>query len=381
MNAFVDLHIHIGRTESGRPVKITGARNLTFRNIAITAHRLKGLDAIGIIDAHVPEVQAEIKALIDDGTIREAPGGGLMMGSTLVILGSEIEVKGTATGLAHVLLFLPDLGTAKALTEWLRPRLKNVSLSTQRLYEEVPVLQEWTLQQGGLFIPAHIFTPFKSLYGSSVNRLADLLEPAKVHAVELGLSSDTAMAAGISELNPYPFLSNSDAHSLANIAREYQAIRLDELSFSGLEKAIRQGHVVANYGLDPKLGKYHRTFCNTCQSVVETVDQNRCPLCGQAGKLTKGVYERLLELTDQQGSTKTRPPYIHHVPLKMIPGIGQATINRLLQKYTEMDVIHRLSEAELFALLPEKIVRTLLKAREGKLTIASGGGGLYGKII
>jgi hypothetical protein len=27
---YVDLHIHIGRTESGKPVKISGSRDLTF---------------------------------------------------------------------------------------------------------------------------------------------------------------------------------------------------------------------------------------------------------------------------------------------------------------------------------------------------------------
>ena len=31
---FADLHIHIGRSESGKPIKITGARSLNFSNIA-----------------------------------------------------------------------------------------------------------------------------------------------------------------------------------------------------------------------------------------------------------------------------------------------------------------------------------------------------------
>ena len=31
---FADLHVHIGRSESGKPIKITAARSLNFANIA-----------------------------------------------------------------------------------------------------------------------------------------------------------------------------------------------------------------------------------------------------------------------------------------------------------------------------------------------------------
>ena len=31
---FADLHVHIGRSESGKPIKITAARTLNFANIA-----------------------------------------------------------------------------------------------------------------------------------------------------------------------------------------------------------------------------------------------------------------------------------------------------------------------------------------------------------
>ena len=46
------------------------------------------------------------------------------------------------------------------------------------------------------------------------------------------------MADGIVELHSYSFLSNSDAHSLGKIAREYQAIEMKEPTFSELEKAL-----------------------------------------------------------------------------------------------------------------------------------------------
>ncbi|MCJ7752007.1 MAG: endonuclease Q family protein, partial [Armatimonadetes bacterium] len=40
---YADLHIHIGRTSAGRPVKITAARDLTFENIAKECATRKGI--------------------------------------------------------------------------------------------------------------------------------------------------------------------------------------------------------------------------------------------------------------------------------------------------------------------------------------------------
>ena len=31
---FADLHVHIGRSENGKPIKITAARSLNFENIS-----------------------------------------------------------------------------------------------------------------------------------------------------------------------------------------------------------------------------------------------------------------------------------------------------------------------------------------------------------
>ena len=59
----MDLHIHIGRTQKGRAVKITGSKNLTLKNILKTATARKGLDLIGIIDCHSPEVIEEIEEM------------------------------------------------------------------------------------------------------------------------------------------------------------------------------------------------------------------------------------------------------------------------------------------------------------------------------
>ena len=47
---FADLHVHIGRSEQGKPIKITAARSLNFANIAKEWYERNGIHVVGIID-------------------------------------------------------------------------------------------------------------------------------------------------------------------------------------------------------------------------------------------------------------------------------------------------------------------------------------------
>ena len=110
MDIYADLHIHIGRTENGNAVKITGSKTLTLRNILQFASSRKGLDMIGVIDCHVPEVLSEIEELIQLEKLTELPGGGLRFRQTTLILGSELEIYDPqCLGPIHVLTFFPTL--------------------------------------------------------------------------------------------------------------------------------------------------------------------------------------------------------------------------------------------------------------------------------
>ncbi len=225
---FADLHIHIGRTRSGKPVKITASNQLTLETIFIEASEHKGMDMIGIIDCHVPEILETLEHGLKEGMWTEIAGGGIQFNQTTMILGSEIEVyDSSCKGPLHVLVFMPSIHEMKQFSEWLAERVKNITLSTQRMYESGRNLQKKVKELGGLFIPAHIFTPHKSLYGSRVtSSLEEVFDPDLIESVELGLSSDTEMASQVSELNAYPFLTNSDAHSHVKIGREYQKFQL-----------------------------------------------------------------------------------------------------------------------------------------------------------
>ncbi|WP_315905876.1 endonuclease Q family protein [Priestia koreensis] len=383
---YVDLHVHIGRTRSDRPVKITAARTLTMASILQEATERKGLNLIGVIDCHVPEVIAELEEMLEHGRLDELEEGGLRYKDedVTLILGSEIELYDEhCKGPIHVLCYLPTIEAMKDFSLWFANRVKNITLSSQRIYEKATVLQEKVKSLGGLFIPAHIFTPFKSLYGRGVTRsLTEVFDPLLIDAVELGLSADTKMADQIAELHHYSFLSNSDAHSTPKLAREYQVMEMKSPSFLELKKVLKGEdgrRIVANYGLNPLLGKYHRTACERCATPVQG-NEKVCQNCGST-KFIKGVYNRLMELknTDEEA---TRPPYIHQVPLQFLPGIGPKTLEKLIEKVgTEMYILHEATESELSKAVKAPIVELILKARNGILAIQTGGGGVYGKIL
>jgi len=381
---YADLHIHIGRTESGRSVKITGSKTLTFQNILHYASKQKGLQLIGIIDCQAPEVLSEIETLLQKGIVKELKNGGLQYEQTTVILGSEIEVYDQfCKGPIHVLTYFPTFKQMKSFSNWMQQHVKNISLSTQRIYVEGKDLQQVVYAHEGLFIPAHVFTPFKSLYGKGVtNSLKEVFDANKIDAIELGLSSDTYMVSAIEEIQPYPFLTNSDAHSLGKIAREYQRIKVQEVNFQELKKALRNegGRAIsANFGLNPLLGKYYDTVCANCGAHVSN-GTHICPVCNN-GTIIKGVSTRIKELSSHSSQPINRPPYIHQVPLDFIPGLGPKTFDRLLQAFgTEMQILHEATYEELTEVVPEKLASLIDKARKGELTIVHGGGGKYGKI-
>lgn len=382
---YVDLHIHIGRSPSGKPVKITASKTLTIENILEEAVHVKGMDMIGVIDCHVPEVLDELEQRVISGEIVELEEGGLRFKEVTLILGSEIEIYDeNCHGPIHVLAFLPTIAKMREFSLWLSARMKNITLSSQRIYENGKELQKQVKILGGLFIPAHVFTPFKSLYGKGVEKsLTEVFDPTMIDAIELGLSANTQMADQILELHQFTYISNSDAHSLPKIAREYQIIEMASPTFAELEKALKNEQnrkIVANFGLDPKLGKYHKTTCEKCFTLIENLEDKQCFNCGHK-RFVKGVYDRLQELKSTNQQRKNRPPYIHQVPLEFIPGLGPKTFQKLLDYFkTEMDILHAAPEEKLQKIVGQSITEAIIKARNGTLSVETGGGGKYGKV-
>ena len=390
---FADLHVHIGRSENNKPIKITAARSLNFANIAKECADRKGINVVGIIDCASPYVIEDIEKFLKQGDAYEIPDGGIIYKDKVcIILGSEIETSEVndfgKTGSAHNLCYFPSLKDIKAFSNEMSHHIKNITLSSQRAdisaYDLVDIVEKYN----GVLIPAHAFTPHKSFYGNCTDRLEKIFKEKfnKIFAIELGLSSDTYLADEISELETRSFLTNSDAHSLPKIAREYNKMLVEDISFKELLKAIKgeDGRkILANYGLDPKLGKYHRTYCEKCDKPVPgKAPITKCPDC-DSSNITMGVFDRIEVIKDKE-KTKSpdfRPPYIYQIPLTFIPGLGGKTIDKLLDNFeTEMNILHKLSKDDIEAVVGEKIANNIVNAREGKVNIEAGGGGVYGKI-
>jgi uncharacterized protein (TIGR00375 family) len=387
-NFYCDLHVHIGKTSTGESVKISGSRDLTFAGIAREAAERKGIELIGIIDSHSPPVQRDIMDCLESGEMTAAAGGGIAYRGTTIVLGSEIEIREPGRKECHVLAFMPDLNTMHDFSGWMSRHMRNINLSSQRLYAPARVLQDEIYGRGGILIPAHIFTPHKGLYGCSAEQMADIFDLDRIAAVELGLSADSEMAGYISELDGYSFLTNSDAHSLGKIGREYNVMQLAEPSFADLRLALerKEGRRVAgNFGLNPRLGKYHRTYCSGCGSIIdeEAATSERCPYCGSL-KLVQGVWDRILHIADREAPVVPahRPPYHYQVPLEFIPGLGKAKMKVLLDAFgNEMNILHKAGEAEITAVAGADLAAKIAAARSGTLELSAGGGGTYGKVV
>ncbi len=387
---FMDFHVHIGRSNSGAPVKITASRNLTFANIARECKYRKGIDIVGIVDCASPEVINDISQLMNSGEMRPLKGGGLIyQDQVTIILGAEIETKEKDGGSSHQIAYFPYFEDIKDFSKVLSSLVTNVNLSSQNCGISAQEAFKIIDQIGGILIPAHAFTPHKSIYGNCVRRLGEMFTRStlkKIPAIELGLSADTEIADRLKELAQYTFLSNSDAHSLPKIGREYNIIELEEANFKEILLALQRKEgrkIIANYGLDPKLGKYHRTFCEICNYTTTSKPPiYKCEKCG-SDKVVKGVFDRIVEIGDYQQSFSPshRPPYFHQVPLEFVPGVGKKTLEKLFSYYgTEMHILHKASYQEISQVVGFKIAQNIILARKGLLKLSPGGGGRYGKV-
>ena len=390
---FVDLHVHIGRSEKNKPIKITAARSLNFANIAKECAERKGIDVVGIIDCASPYIIEDIEDFLATGEAYEIDDGGIIYKDKVcILLGSEIETSEKndqgKTGSAHNICFFPKLEDIKNFSKEMSTHIGNITLSSQRAdisaYDLIDIVEKYN----GILIPAHCFTPHKSFYGNCTDRLEKIFKEKfnKVFAIELGLSADTYLADEISELETRTFVTNSDAHSLPKIAREYNKMLVEDISYKEIIKALKNEEgrkIIANYGLDPKLGKYHRTFCETCGKNVEgEAPVLKCNEC-DSKNITMGVYDRIEVIKDKKisKSPENRPEYIYQIPLSFIPGVGGKTIEKLLDVFgTEMNILHKLSKDDIEGVVGSKVANNIVQAREGKMRILEGGGGSYGRL-
>jgi len=387
---FADLHIHIGANEEKKPVKITASRDLTFENIIKEALERKGIDIIGIVDCASPRVIQDIKKLIARGIIAELPEGGFRHKEKItIILASEIECIEKDGGKAHYIAYFPFFKQIQDFSNIMSRYITNIDLSSQQSGISGEELFNIVHSLGGVFVPAHAFTPHKSVYGNCAPRLSKIFSPKtlqSIPALELGLSADTYLADRIEELQQITFLSNSDSHSLSKIGREYNLLLLNRPNFKEIMlafKNIEERKVMANFGLDPKLGKYHRTHCPRCGYIAELNPPIlSCPNCNNKDVII-GVLDRIESIADynKPKHPPTRPVYHYQIPLEFVPGVGVGILNKLINYFgSEMAILHYASYEDLKKVAGWEIAQNIVLAREGKLLLQAGGGGKYGKV-
>ena len=199
--------------------------------------------------------------------------------------------------------------------------------------------------------------------------------------MSFGLSADTDYADRIRELASKRFLTNSDAHSLPKIAREYNTFEMENISFESFKKVLgyedekskskteKLNYIVCNNGMYSRLGKYNKTYCDICECVSE-IEDGKCKKCGSK-KIVKGVEDRVLEIADGESiSPKNRPEYMYKIPLEYIPKLGKKTKEKMLELYgTEMNILNKVSIKNIEENFGKQIAKNIEIARNGNITI------------
>lgn len=366
---------------------------MNFENISKQG-KLKGLHLIGTGDALHPLWIKEIKLLAasSDG-IYEKNG-------CKFIATAEVEDSRRV----HHLILLPDISSAESL----RGMLKKFSVDIDRdgrphLSINGEELVDFVEEAGGLIGPSHAFVPWTSIYKEH-NSLNECYgeNARKIKFLELGLSADTFLADYIDELRDLTFLSNSDAHSPwpHRLGREFNRLNVSGVTFKDIRKALERADgnkIELNVGLDPRLGKYHRTACVKCFRIYSLDEAAkikwRCTEC--RGLIKKGVSDRIMELSVSKKSMSPmhRPKYIRVAPLAEILSFALKTSNiyspkiqdawkKLVTEFgSEISVLLDTPVGDVERLSDERTAKFISAFREGKFDVAEGGGGKYGEIL
>lgn len=420
MNTFrADLHVHsrFSRATSGK---------LNVRHLAAWS-MVKGLSVMSTGDFTHPAWREELRRdLVFDeasglyrvreqvaveteipGFARPAEGR-----EPLFLLQAEISSiykKNGAVRKVHNLVFMPDMDSADRLSARLaaignitsdgRPIL---GLDSERLLEMVLETSD-----RGVLIPAHIWTPWFSLFGSKsgFDALEDCFGALSPHvfALETGLSSDPDMNRLWSRLDTYALVSNSDAHSGENLGREANLFTGNP-SYDGMFDALRRAARGVRDDADctfqgtveffPEEGKYHLDGHRACSVVLEPEESrklnNICPVCGKP--LTIGVLHRVKELADRQTPQlrESDAGFVSLIPLPEILGelldVGaksrkvqtrQAELVRLFG--SELDILHNIPETDLRQHW-DALGEALTRMRRGEVIREGGYDGEYGVV-
>lgn len=338
---------------------------------------------------------------------------------------SSIYSQGGKTRRIHNLFFFPSFKSVVKFNMELVRRGANLR-SDGRPIVGIPsgelVKMALSCDEKALIIPAHVWTPWFSVFGSFSG--FDSIEECfgdmagYIYGIETGLSSDPAMNWRIGDLANRAILSFSDAHSLEKMGREATVFEGGEISYESIYEAIRQSKIAFTIEFHPEEGKYHYTGhreCNVSLSPEETKQKGEiCPVCHRG--LTVGVMDRVeqlatgdkrpasakasagrQEIRDKDGvrwvyhEDDGRPPYVSLVPLLEIlaEAVGAAVkTKKVMDLYSalisglrsELGILLRADLDQIRGIAGAKVAEGIQKVRSGDIVIKPGYDGLYGVV-
>jgi uncharacterized protein (TIGR00375 family) len=317
MDYIADLHVH-------SPFSRATSRESTLAGLCAWA-RVKGIQIVGTGDFTHPGWFSRLKEELEPaepGLFRlkqegrvPSPLPGVTPASSPVrfLLSAEVSSIYKRHGKVrkvHNLLYVPDFASAERVNSRLAGIGNIQSDGRPILGLDSRDLLEILLEQapGGFLVPAHIWTPWFSLFGSrsgfdSIEEcFGDLT--SHVFALETGLSSDPGMNRLVSSLDRFALISNSDCHSPQKLGREVNlfATGFDFFSLRDALKGNRRETFRGTVEFFPEEGKYHFDGHRACRVCLDPDESRRlglrCPVC--ARPLTVGVRHRVMDLADRE---------------------------------------------------------------------------------
>lgn len=395
MRTIVDLHTHSHYSRAT-------SKQLNVPGLARGA-AIKGIDIIATGDITHPKWIQEIErdtVAGRDGFLHYQDS------SAQFILAGEVSCvykKTEKTRRVHCLFIVSSLDVAKKVNTYLEDKGFNIRSDGRPILGiDVKELAKiyFEYDEKALVIPAHIWTPWFSVFGSksgfnSLEECFDELTP-RIHAIETGLSSDPEMNWTVSALKDVLLLSNSDAHSPDKLGREASVFDLSERTYTALYESITQRkNLIETIEFFPEEGKYHVDGHRAC-NIQFTPEQTKkhkglCPKCGMP--LVVGVMNRVAELADVSivNAAHHKVPFRRIVPLRELiadaldMGTSSKAVAKIFDRLIEVagNEFHLLLEQDLDALpsdIPSIIVEALKRMRAEKLHINPGYDGVFGTV-
>lgn len=410
MKYIADLHIH-------SPFSRATSRDSSPAGLARWAG-IKGINLIGTGDFTHPGWLRLLREQLEpaepgffrlkdegakDSVMPNLPRSGEPVRFILTAETSSIYKRHGKTRKVHNLLFLPDFESAERMNRALS-RIGNIESDGRPILGlDSRDLLEMLLEASsdGFLIPAHIWTPWFSIFGSksgfdSIEEcFGDLSE--HIFALETGLSSDPDMNRLISALDRFALISNSDCHSPSRLGREANIFNTD-FDYISMRNAIRSNSCDLFHGtieFFPEEGKYHldgHRECGICKDPRQSgvAGDILCHRCGRP--LTIGVQNRVIELADRAEPSypADAPRFRSVIPLAELLGellmVGAASKSvamqycRLISAFgSELALLIDVEIEEITEFEP-LLAEAVKRMRNGEVLKTGGYDGEYGQI-